>query len=287
MYKILPKPDLTRLIDEWRVDATVYGPVRQGDVVGLPTRATLPSLSFSLSLRRCSAWPDRAWRQSRPHRPIGLFSVSGRAMRGLASCWIASLRGQRTQTRTGRRSVARRQSLRWVARILARRAFARLWSLLSGLKDASRQQVDAASEAQAKALAAMERPFELDGIRETLYGLFDDDFWYDVQQPCLGCGVCTFLCPTCHCFDIVDEAQRRERVRNWDTCMFRMYSQEASGHNPRPTNVERTRQRIMHKYAYFTELYDEVGCTGCGRCVRYCPVGIDIRQIIRSSQLRG
>jgi ferredoxin len=81
----------------------------------------------------------------------------------------------------------------------------------------------------------------------------------------------------------VDEAQRDERVRNWDTCMFRVYSLEASGHNPRPSRAERTRQRLMHKFNYWLEHADQFGCTGCGRCVRYCPVGLDIRAMIRKA----
>jgi ferredoxin len=159
-------------------------------------------------------------------------------------------------------------------------------ALFGSAPDASQAQVQAAQQVQLDAVAQMERPFETEGIKDKLYSLFESDFWYEVQTACLGCGVCTFMCPTCHCFDIVDEVQRSERVRNWDTCMFRIYSQEASGHNPRPTNVERTRQRIMHKYAYFMENYGEIGCTGCGRCVRSCPAAIDIRQIIRSAQSR-
>jgi ferredoxin len=154
------------------------------------------------------------------------------------------------------------------------------------LPDASQAQIDAARQVQTMAASKMEKPFETEGVVDKLYSLFESDFWFEIQQSCLGCGVCTFLCPTCHCFDIADEVQRSERVRNWDTCMFRIYSQEASGHNPRPTNVERTRQRIMHKYAYFPELYEEIGCTGCGRCVRYCPVNLDIRHMIRSAQAR-
>ena len=159
-------------------------------------------------------------------------------------------------------------------------------ALLGHLLDASPEQGDAARQAKAAALAKMKAPFESAGIKDKLYSLFESDFWAEVQQSCLGCGVCTYLCPTCHCFDIVDEVQRSERVRNWDTCMFRIYSQEASGHNPRPTNVQRTRQRIMHKYAYFIELFEEIGCTGCGRCVRHCPVNLDIRHIIHSAQTR-
>jgi sulfhydrogenase subunit beta (sulfur reductase) len=159
-------------------------------------------------------------------------------------------------------------------------------AVLDHLPDAPQAQVDAAHQVQTAAAAKMDAPFETKGIRDKLYSLFESDFWAEVQQSCLGCGVCTFLCPTCHCFDIVDEVQRSERVRNWDTCMFRIYSQEASGHNPRPTNVERTRQRIMHKYAYFLDLFQEIGCTGCGRCVRHCPVDLDIRHIIAAASRR-
>jgi sulfhydrogenase subunit beta (sulfur reductase) len=160
-------------------------------------------------------------------------------------------------------------------------------ALMGHLPNASRAQIRTLRQVQEQAAANMDRPFQTEGIVDKLYQLFDSDFWFQVQQSCLGCGVCTMLCPTCHCFDIADEVQRSERVRNWDTCMFRIYSQEASGHNPRPTNVERTRQRIMHKYAYFVESFGEIGCTGCGRCVRHCPVALDIRDIIRSAQSRA
>ncbi|HOC23304.1 MAG TPA: 4Fe-4S dicluster domain-containing protein, partial [Anaerolineaceae bacterium] len=120
-------------------------------------------------------------------------------------------------------------------------------------------------------------------LKDHLDQIFDSSLWGEFAQSCLGCGICTFLCPTCFCFDIVDEAQRDERVRNWDTCMFRVYSLEASGHNPRPTRAERTRQRLMHKFSYWLEHADQFGCTGCGRCVRYCPVGLDIRAMIRKA----
>jgi hypothetical protein len=95
-------------------------------------------------------------------------------------------------------------------------------ALFGGLPDASPQQAQEVIHIQASAIAGMEKPFETEGLRDRLYDLFDSDFWAEVQQSCLGCGVCTYLCPTCHCFDIVDEVQRGERVRNWDTCMFRI-----------------------------------------------------------------
>lgn len=157
-------------------------------------------------------------------------------------------------------------------------------ALVDSLPDASSKQKKAAQAVHAAAADKMQKPFDPTGIRDKLYNLFGSKYWQEVQQSCLGCGVCTFLCPTCYCFDIVDETQRAERVRNWDTCMFRIYTQEASGHNPRPSKTERTRQRIMHKYAYWLDLVSEIGCTGCGRCVRYCPVDLDIRHIIQSAQ---
>jgi ferredoxin len=126
--------------------------------------------------------------------------------------------------------------------------------------------------------------FETENLKEKLEQNFSSNYWDKVSLSCLGCGVCTFLCPTCFCFDIVDETQRRERVRNWDSCMFRTYSLEASGHNPRPSRVERTRQRLSHKYVYWLDQVNQIGCTGCGRCVRYCPVGLDIRSMLRQAQ---
>jgi ferredoxin len=136
---------------------------------------------------------------------------------------------------------------------------------------------------QQQAEAQLEPVFPTEGLKEHLDEIFDSKLWSEFAQSCLGCGICTFLCPTCFCFDIVDEAQRAERVRNWDTCMFRVYSLEASGHNPRPSRAERTRQRLMHKFSYWLEHADQFGCTGCGRCVRYCPVGLDIRAMIRKA----
>ena len=122
------------------------------------------------------------------------------------------------------------------------------------------------------------------GIREKLDGMYDDPFWDELHQKCLGCGVCSYLCPTCHCFDIVDEGTdaRGRRVRNWDTCQFALFTHHASGHNPRRSGKERMRQRVMHKFNYFVENFGEIACVGCGRCVRECPVNMDIRVVIEA-----
>ena len=114
--------------------------------------------------------------------------------------------------------------------------------------------------------------------------LFDAPFWEEVAFPCLNCGTCTYLCPTCWCFDIQDEMQGKQgdRIRNWDSCMFPLFSLHGSGHNPRDNKFQRVRQRFMHKLKYYVDKYGNgVQCSGCGRCVKYCPVNIDIRKVCK------
>ena len=151
------------------------------------------------------------------------------------------------------------------------------------LVDADATQIDEAVQSAKIAEGAVAVPFWREGVRDRVHALYSTDFWSEIQQACIGCGACAYLCPTCHCFDIVDEYQRGERVRNWDTCMFRFYTQEASGHNPRPSNLERIRNRIMHKYVYFPDRHEAFGCSGCGRCILHCPVSIDIRKVIQNA----
>lgn len=111
---------------------------------------------------------------------------------------------------------------------------------------------------------------------------FEHPFWETIYKKCLACGTCTYLCPTCHCFDISDEMKYDDgrRLRNWDSCMFPLFTKETSGHNPRSSQKERWRQRTMHKFKYYVDNFDAIACVGCGRCVMYCPVNIDIRKIV-------
>jgi len=123
-------------------------------------------------------------------------------------------------------------------------------------------------------------------VKTVLDGDFDNPLWETLHEKCLGCGVCTFLCPTCHCFDILDEGDSRqgERIRIWDSCMFPLFTLHASGVNPRPGGKERMRQRILHKFKYFVDNHNKVACTGCGRCIRACPVNLDIREVLEEIQ---
>jgi ferredoxin len=115
-----------------------------------------------------------------------------------------------------------------------------------------------------------------------LLDLHSADFWEDVAFACINCGTCTYLCPTCWCFDIQDEVHHQEgrRLRQWDSCMFPIFTVHTTGHNPRDTKTQRVRQRFMHKLKYFVDKYDKgIMCVGCGRCVSHCPVNIDIRKV--------
>jgi ferredoxin len=122
---------------------------------------------------------------------------------------------------------------------------------------------------------------ELQAIEAKLGEVFDDPRWAALARKCLGCGVCAFVCPTCHCFDIVDEADAwgGSRCRNWDACAFTMFTQHGSGHNPRPEQDARYRQRVLHKFKYFPETWERLMCVGCGRCTSQCPVNLDIHQV--------
>ena len=134
-------------------------------------------------------------------------------------------------------------------------------------------------------------PMDLNAIKVWLDRHFDDDHWRNASFKCLGCGCCTYLCPTCHCFDIVDEADSRRglRRRNWDSCQFAQFTAHASGHNPRPVQAARWRQRIMHKFSYYVDRFGTRSCVGCGRCIRSCPVQMDLKHQLKGieTQARG
>ncbi len=121
--------------------------------------------------------------------------------------------------------------------------------------------------------------FESDKLLE----LFHKDVWAELSESCLGCGTCTFVCPTCQCYDVQDFDNGREvrRFRCWDSCMYSDFTMMAHGTN-RPTQKERFRQRFMHKLVYYPSNNNGVfGCVGCGRCLQKCPIHMNIVKVAK------
>ena len=113
---------------------------------------------------------------------------------------------------------------------------------------------------------------------------FDDPRWKELSDACLACGTCTFVCPTCQCYDIKDfnTGHGIQRYRCWDSCMYSDFTLMAAANN-RTTQMQRFRQRFMHKLVYFPENNKGMYmCVGCGRCVDSCPQSLNIVKVIKA-----
>ena len=113
---------------------------------------------------------------------------------------------------------------------------------------------------------------------------FDSPIWEQIYKPCLACGTCTFVCPTCQCYDIKDYSTGDgvQRFRCWDSCMYSDFTMMAHGNN-RTSQSQRFRQRFMHKLAYFPANNGGMySCVGCGRCVDKCPTNLNILKVIKT-----
>ncbi len=111
----------------------------------------------------------------------------------------------------------------------------------------------------------------------------EDKLWEEEAVPCVECGACNLVCPTCHCFILeeVSAASGSIRVRNWDACQYPGFSRVAGGANPRPARSERLSNRFSKKFQFFPEVAGVIACTGCGRCIEACMGKIDIRKILK------
>lgn len=123
---------------------------------------------------------------------------------------------------------------------------------------------------------------------DTLMEHFNSEKWAELSESCLGCGTCTFVCPTCQCYDIrdFDTGHGIKRFRCWDSCMYSEFTKMAHG-NIRNSQLERFRQRFMHKLVYFPSNNNgEFGCVGCGRCLSKCPISMNIVKVMKALEVK-
>jgi ferredoxin len=143
-------------------------------------------------------------------------------------------------------------------------------------------------EGETAPLPAQTRRVETRGLREALYESFEHPRWDAVAERCLACGNCTSVCPTCFCTTVEDWSDitqhRAERRRRWDSCFTQTFSYIHGG-SVRLSVKSRYRQWLTHKFAAWVDQFGSFGCIGCGRCITWCPAGIDVTEEIAA--LRG
>ena len=163
---------------------------------------------------------------------------------------------------------------------------AKLLESLSALTEDADASAVEAQKAQTKEVF---KKLPLAGLDASAFGdgktneFFNAPEWKSLSESCLGCGTCTFVCPTCQCYDIKDFNTGHEvkRFRCWDSCMYSDFTRMAHG-NPRLTQLERFRQRFMHKLVYYPTNNEGIfGCVGCGRCMAKCPINMNIVKVMK------
>ena len=216
---------------------------------------------------------DESYRRARRNTTI----VGLHCLQPDRHCFCTSLGGGPFETEGMDLALTPLEGERFFAQGLTEKGKAALASL-SG-KQAGAAERKALEELRKTAEAAIRRRIEVPD-QQIMAEQFDSPYWGEVSRSCLTCGICSYLCPTCHCFDIVDEGYLR--LRCWDTCSSDTFTRTAAGEDHRREKRSRYRQRIYHKFSYFKENFDTYSCVGCGRCTRYCPVKIDIAEIVNS-----
>jgi sulfhydrogenase subunit beta (sulfur reductase) len=157
-------------------------------------------------------------------------------------------------------------------------------------RPAEERHTKMAADAVARAAGNMGRHMRTGDVRELLQANLEHPRWDDVAERCLTCGNCTMVCPTCFCTSVTDEndlsGNVAERKRRWDSC-FTMDFSYIHGGSVRSSSRSRYRQWMTHKLANWVDQFGTSGCVGCGRCITWCPVGIDITEEVRAIRGEG
>lgn len=161
--------------------------------------------------------------------------------------------------------------------------------LLEALSDITENADNTAVDAQKELIKERLSKLPLANLTSDKFGagktkeFFDAPEWNELSETCLGCGTCTFVCPTCQCYDIKDfkTGNGVKRFRCWDSCMYSDFTKMSAG-QPRLTQLERFRQRFMHKLVYYPTNNDGLfSCVGCGRCLSKCPIQMNIVKVMK------
>ena len=200
----------------------------------------------------------------------GAFGIDAADPAGDVTCWITE------------------DALYWRANTVKGET---LTAKLSLLEECDDQAVLAQQEKTRAILSRLPlKDLDLSGFDgDHLMDWFNNPAWAELSESCLGCGTCTFVCPTCQCYDVQDFDTGKEvkRFRCWDSCMYSDFTMMAHGTN-RPTQKERFRQRFMHKLVYFPSKNEGIyGCVGCGRCLQKCPIHMNIVKVAKKLKEAG
>jgi ferredoxin len=267
----------------------------KGGIKFLPTEAPAPRLAF-IGVRPCEleaiARLDKVFLEG-PYvdpryqaRRAAMFLVAANCVDPAETCFCASMN-------TGPRA----QSLYDLAltelpgeRFLAESGSVPGASALEEVESAE-APADAAAQADAalhSAAARMRREVDTSRLSTDLRRVLEHPEWDDVAKRCLACANCTMVCPTCFCHTVQDHTdlsgQQMERRRRWDTCFTSEFSYIHGG-SIRPSVRARYRQWLLHKFSTWMDQFGTYGCVGCGRCITWCPVGIDVTEEL--TRLRG
>jgi ferredoxin len=151
---------------------------------------------------------------------------------------------------------------------------------------ATPEETRAADAVIERTSASMGRQLDTTDIKQTLYDKLDHPRWDRVAERCLACGNCTMVCPTCFCTTVEEvtnlTGSQSDHVRTWDSCFTLDFSYVRGPGSLRSTTKARYRQWMTHKLATWIDQFGSSGCVGCGRCITWCPVGIDITEEVRA-----
>ena len=271
---------------------TLFKAIRHGLTYEIQTEAKKPPAYAFIGIRACElaaiAVQDKVFLESQfkdPHyqaRRKNIFTVAVNCVRPGANCFCTSW-GTGPEVKTGY-DLALTEVLDEDTHVFlvssGSKKGAEILNLLPHTEaddqwiQKHRQLMDAAANAITKTL-------QTDGLKELLYANLESPHWEKVAQRCLSCANCTMVCPTCFCTTVEDvtnlQGTEAERIRRWDSCFTGDFSYIHGG-SIRKSTASRYRQWMTHKLATWQDQFGTSGCIGCGRCITWCPVGIDITE---------